>query len=275
MTDTPLSKFYRQPAIHIHLPSGGKYWKEGSLKLSANLEYPVLPMNGKDDLAMRNADGLMNGASTVSMLQSCFPNIKNAWDAPSIDMDTMLIAVRIATYGGVMSFDTKCAKCNEDLSYEADLMNIKDSIELPNYDQPVTVNDLMIWFRPNTYKEANDANQENYIQQRTLLAMQSSQFTEEEKIAKFKEAVAELTANTVAKVANFIDYIITPDGEKVTDRQQITEFVENADQKTFTGISSALAELNAQYKIPTIKIKCNCGHEDERNFQFDPSSFFA
>lgn len=276
MSENPLSKYYRQPAIYVKLPSEGKYWKPDALNMEPNGELPVLPMSGRDDLLMRTADGLMNGATTVKVIESCFPNIKNAWDAPSIDIDTLLISTRIATYGNTVPFETKCAKCNEDMSYEADLSVIKDSITLPDYSKSLNINDLMVWFRPNTYKEMNEANQETFLQQRTIAALQNSALTEDEKVSKFKESLAELTANTVAKVAGFIDYIITPDGQKVVDHEQISEFVMNADQKTFTALSTKISELAQAYQMAPIKIKCShCGHEDTRQFQFDPSNFFA
>ena len=276
MNDNPLTKYYRQPAVYIKLPSEGKYWKPGSINLPPNGELPVLPMNGKDDLTMRNADGLMNGASTVSMIQSCVPSIVDAWSTPTIDLDKLLIAIRIASYGNTMSFETKCSECNEILPYEVDLPTIMETIKMPDYTTPVLIGDLMIWFKPNNYKDMNDASQENYIQQRTIKALQSSTMSEEEKIEKFKEAVVELTANTVAKLANFIDYIITPDGAKVTDRTQISEFIENADQKTFTAVKDAIGAIASNYSIPPVRIKCDkCHHEDTRTFQFEPSNFFV
>ena len=99
---------------------------------------------------------------------------------------------------------------------------------------------------------------------------------EEEMIVQFKQAVNELTVSTISKLACFIDYIITPDGTRVDDHEQIKEFVQNADQKMYNAIKDHLSQINQEYSIRQIDIKCSaCGHEDHRTFQFEPSNFFG
>lgn len=276
MSQNPLSKFYRQPAVYIRLPSDGRYWPEGSIEIPPNREIPVLPMSAKDDIAMRNADALMNGSTTVDIIQSCIPDIKDAWQTPSIDIDSLLIAIRLASYGNKMEFDTACAKCGEELSYESDLGQVLSSISIPDFDKPLEVNDLLIWFKPNNYTEMNDTNQQKYQQQRLVKSLTESKLSEEEMIKQFKQAVNELTLATIGKLSCFIDHIITPDGIKVSDKDQIREFVQNADQKMYNAIKDHLSSVNQEYKIKNIDIKCSaCGHEDQRSFQFEPSNFFG
>lgn len=277
MSDNPLARYYRQPALYLKLPSGGRYWPAGSLDLPPNGEIPVLPMSGKDDLAMRNADGLMNGATTVSVIQSCCPNIKNAWHTPSVDLDAIMIAIRMASYGGTMEFDTKCVNCGEDMSYGADLANILDSIRSPDFSKGIEVdNGLIVFLKPNSYLDFNNTNQERYIQQRTIKVVQDSTLSEEEKIEKIKAAVFEMTERTIERVSAFIDYIITPEGDKVNDIAAIKEFVNNADQKTYNTLRDAVFEYNKEYSIKPVQIRCTaCNHEDTRQFQFEPSNFFG
>lgn len=272
----PLEKYYRQPAIYISLPSNGKYWDPQSLTKTPNNEYGVLPMNGIDEMTIRNADGLMNGSSTVSMIQSCIPAIKDAWSMPSIDMDTILIAIRIATYGNQMPIKTKCSKCSEELEYDVDLSDIKDRIKIPSFADPVTINNLMFVFKPTTYKDTNEANQEQYIQQRTMTSLKNPNISDDEKIKIFREAVDLITHSTVSKMVNFVECIITDQGEKVSDRNFIHEFINNADRNTFTAISDAIGKLNKSYQIPEVKTTCNhCNHTESRVFQYDPSNFFV
>lgn len=276
MSHNPLSKFYRQPALYLRLPSNGKYWPQGSLDLPPNGEIPVLPMSGKDDLALRNADGLMNGATTVTVIQSCCPNIHDAWQVPSVDIDAIMIAIRMASYGSKMDFDTKCMKCNEDMSYTADLSDVLNRIVLPNFDNPFETDRLMFWFRPHAYKVFNEMNQQKYVQQRTIKSIQESNLSEDEKIEKFKEAVKTFTNQTVESIASFIDHVVTPDNQKVSDQDFIKEFISNADQKTYNALKDAITLTNQQYKVLPIQVTCPaCGNQDERVFQFDPANFFG
>ncbi|NDB58023.1 hypothetical protein EB001_06220, partial [bacterium] len=104
----PLAKHFRQPSVYLKLPSGGKYWPEGTINLPANGEVPIMAMTTKDEITIRTPDALMNGQGVVDLIQSCCPNITNAWAMPTIDSDAILVAIRIATNGSNMDIDSKC-----------------------------------------------------------------------------------------------------------------------------------------------------------------------
>ena len=76
----PLQKYFRQPKIYIKLPSNGKWYPNGSLEVTDNMEFPVYAMTARDELMFKTPDALLNGQSTVDVIQSCVPSIKNAWD---------------------------------------------------------------------------------------------------------------------------------------------------------------------------------------------------
>src|SRR6056300_286460 len=121
MEQNPLRKYFRQPKVYITLPSQGKYYPEGSIKMPENGEFPILAMTAKDELAMKTPDALLNGQATVDVIQSCVPNIKNAWQTPVVDIDAILIAIRQATYGNDMEFVSVCPNCNNRNEHVADL----------------------------------------------------------------------------------------------------------------------------------------------------------
>ena len=106
-SSNPLAKYFRQPKIYISLPSQGKYYPPGVLVETENGEYPVYSMTARDELTFKTPDPLFNGQATVDVIQSCFPHIKDAWRIPSIDMDAILIAIRIATFGEDLDIDIK------------------------------------------------------------------------------------------------------------------------------------------------------------------------
>lgn len=272
----PLSQYFRSPELFIALPSAGRWWPDGSLEVPPNGEIAVSSMNGLDDLAMRNAEGLMNGDTTVRVIQSCCPSIKNAWHTPSIDADTIFIAIRIASYGHEMTVNTSCNHCKEELEYAMDLRNLMSGINFPNYDKPVEIDNLAIFLKPASYKMMNLNNQEVYQQQRAIIAMRNQTLTEEEKEKIIKDALQRLTEITVNRMHEYVDKIMTPDGKLVTDQEFIKEFIVNADRRTFNSLKDAIAEKNAEYQIPKVPITCTaCGHEDSREVQFDPANFFV
>ena len=93
----PLQKYFRQPKIYLSLPSKGHWYPEGAIEMTENGELPVYAMTAKDELAFKTPDALLNGQSVVDVVKSCLPNIKDPWLMPSIDVDAILIAIRIAT----------------------------------------------------------------------------------------------------------------------------------------------------------------------------------
>lgn len=272
----PLTQYFRQPELHIQLPSQGKFWPKDSLYLPPNNEISIASMSGADDLALRNADSLMNGDATIRVIQSCCPNIKNAWDMPVIDADAVLIAIRIASYGHQMDSTTKCTKCNATLEYAVDLRYVLGNINYSNYDEPVSIDDLTIFLRPASYKIMNLINQDVYQQQKAIFALKDESLTQEQKNEIVKDALRRLTEITVNRMHEYIEKIILPNGDSVTESNYIKEFIANADRKTFDTINAAIKKKNEEYKLPKIPIKCEeCGHEDTRDLQFDPSNFFA
>lgn len=120
----PLAMFMRQPKIYISLPSGGKYWPVGSLEIPNNNQLAVYSMTARDELLLNIPDALMNGQAVVDVIQNCVPSIKNAWEMPSIDVDVILIAIRLATYGEMMTTPVKFGEV--EMEYKVDLRTVMD-----------------------------------------------------------------------------------------------------------------------------------------------------
>ena len=102
-TTNPLKKYYRQPKQYVALPSKYEFYPEGTIEVPESKEVAVYPMTAKDEMMFKTPDALLNGEATVQVIQSCIPQIKNAWAMPSIDCDAALIAIRMATYGESMT----------------------------------------------------------------------------------------------------------------------------------------------------------------------------
>ena len=124
----PLTKFYRQPAIYIKFPSGGKYYSDDIVTPSETGEHAVLPMTAKDDLAFKTPDSMMSGQSTVDVIKSCIPDIKDPWRLVNYDVDTVLIAIRIAGYGESMEVSTQVPLINEPTNHSVNLPSMLETI---------------------------------------------------------------------------------------------------------------------------------------------------
>lgn len=274
----PLAGYTRKPEIHVKLPSGGNWWPAGSIEIPPNGELPVMAMTGHDDVIMRNADGLMNGASSVEVIQSCVPAIKNAWQGPNLDIEYLFIAIRIASYGAEMNLEGTCSKCKEVTEFGINLQSVLAQLTYPDYSVPISVNGLSIFLKPATYQITNTISQEIFEQQRAILASESRELLLEQKQKIIKESIQKLSVLSISKMSEYIDHIRTPEGVTVTEQNYIQEFIDGADRKTFDAIKKGIDNVRNNYGIPMLPFVCSnndCQHHDEIRFEFNPGNFFA
>jgi predicted DNA binding CopG/RHH family protein len=275
MTNNPLQQYFRQPSIYIRLPSNGQFYPPGSLEPSPNGEYPVLPMTAVDEMAYRTPDALFNGAAVVSVIQSCVPNIQNAWAVPAVDIDTILVAIRIASYGHNMEFSSTCPYCNEESEREMDLRQVIDQIKAPDYNEPVQAGDMQIFFKPMTYKNLNDNNQLQFEEQKLLQLLPDTEVENAEKVRLLGEALKKLTEVTIKALTQSIGAVKTPTA-LVSESEYIEEFLKNCDRVVFNRIRDFIINIKGQAEMQPVKITCDaCSKEYEQQLTLDMSSFFA
>jgi hypothetical protein len=276
MSNNPLRQYFRQPAIYIRLPSQGKFYPEGVLNLPPNGEIPVYPMTAIDEITYRTPDALFNGQATVNVLQSCVPDIKDPWSMPAVDIDTLLVAIRIASYGHDMDFSTKCPQCGHECEHTIDLRSVLDRITAPDFEQGLLrTQDLEIYFRPMTYKNLNDNNSLQFENQKLLQLLPDSEVPDLDKMAALSAALTRITEVTVKALAQSIGVIKTPQA-LVSEPEYIEELLKNCDRELFNRIRDRILELKIQSEMPPMQLVCpECKHQYEQGITLDMSSFFG
>jgi hypothetical protein len=271
----PLSQYFRQPSIYIRLPSGGQNYPAGTLNMPANGELPVYPMTAIDEITYRTPDALFNGQATVNVIQSCVPNIRDAWSVPGIDLDTILIAIRIASYGHDLEFATTCPSCQDTGERTIDLRTMLDALRAPDYSAHIAHGDLEIYFRPLSYKNLNDNSALQYEQQKLLQIIPDSTISEADKMSALNQAFRQLTEITVRSLAISIVTIKTPQA-LVKEPAFIEEFLKNCDRDLFNQIRDHVLQLREQSELQPLKLECTaCNHRYEQMLTLDMASFFA
>ncbi|MAH07731.1 hypothetical protein CMI38_05795 [Candidatus Pacearchaeota archaeon] len=251
----PLNKYFRQPAIYVSLPTGGDY-PPHIVTPSKTGEFGVMPMTAKDEIRFKTPDALMNGEGVVDVIQSCIPDIKDAWQIKSYDLDTVLIAIRIATYGETMDINFNVPGANEQASHTLNLPAILDAIKNVQIKNECMLKDgLKVQVRPLTYRDVTNTSLTTFQQQKLYSAVQDSKMTDEEKTKKFDEAFKALTELSMGLLLKNIEKITTPDGTEVTDPMQIKEFIDNANAGTITELQEKLNELRIQGSTKPAKLK--------------------
>lgn len=274
----------RRPKMYLKLPSGGNFWPEGSLDMPENGELPVYGLTAKDEMLIRTPDALFNGVSTVEVVKSCIPNILDPWKIPSIDLDAILIAIRIASYGEKMPLEVFIPVIEETEEFEIDLRPLLDDIITnTKWETEVKVNnDITVYIEPVNYKTMTDFQIINFDSTRAMqIMLQNDDMTESQKLQLAAATLNKLADGTVMQVENGIKRIDTSEGN-TTEPAHIKEFVNNIDKEVFTALSEAFRSRNENNNTRMIKIAIpdnlvqkGAPQTLEIPFQFDYASFFA
>jgi hypothetical protein len=280
-TPNPLKKYFRQPKVYITLPSQGRFYPPGTIDYPENGELPVYAMTAKDELIMKTPDALLNGQATVDIVQSCVPNIKDAWQMPSIDLDAILVAIRIATYGEQLEITSRVPKLGDERTYSVDLRKILNKLVTVQYNDTVKLQDMVVKLRPLTYREFSSTSIKTFEEQRIFRLVNDDTVPDEEKLVKFNESFKKLTNITIDTLNYCIDKIIIDDNE-VSNKTHIKEFVDNADKNFFSFITEHLTEEKKKFQIEPMRVisteedvERGAPAEFEVPITFDQSNFFA
>jgi hypothetical protein len=270
----PLKQYFRRPAIYIKLPSQGKYYDSNVITMPENGDIPVYPMTAIDEITTRTPDAVFNGQAVVDIIKSCAPCIHDPWKINVIDLDTLLVAIRVASNGEEVDMVSTCPACKTENKHGLGLINLLNSNNPHAYDNTLTVNDLEIKFRPLMYTESNKNNLKQYEIEKSFIAIQEME-DGDEKARQGQAIVKYLNDAMIETIADTIEYIKTPDSV-VEDKEFIKEFLVNCDKRTNTQIINYSVDLRNKTKMQPFKLKCiNCANEYSQDLIINITDFFG
>ena len=278
----PLNKYFRQASIYVSLPSGTNYPTD-VVAPSETGEIGVMAMTAKDEIRFKTPDALMNGQGVVDVIQSCVPSIKDAWQIKSYDLDTILIAIRIATYGETMDMNFNVPNTSETVAHSINLPALLDDISRQKVDTEFTMKDgLKISVQPLTYRDMTSTSLQTFQQQKMYTAIQDSKLSDDDKAKRFNDAFRKLTELNASIILKNIASITMTDGTVITDPAHIKEFVDNANATVIKEIENKLTDLRGQGAVKPLKMKATeeqikkgAPASYEVPVTFDTSNFFV
>ena len=278
----PLNKYFRQASIYVKLPSGTDYPADVVTK-SETGEIGIMPMTAKDEIRFKTPDALMNGQGVVDVIESCVPSITDAWQIKSYDLDTILVAIRIATYGETMEINFNVPGANESVAHTVNLPALLDEIQKTTVDTAFTLKDgLKITVQPLTYRDMTSTSLQTFQQQKMYSAIQDSELPDEDKATRFNDAFKKLTELNSSILLKNMASITMTDGTVITDAAHIKEFVDNANTTVIKEIETKLMDLRTQGAVKPLKLKASeeqikkgAPASYEVPVTFDTSNFFV
>lgn len=273
MANNPLQKFFRQPKIYIKLPSMGTYSKPGVLTGDSN-NMPVFGMTGMDEIIIKTPDALITGESTVKVIESCCPTISDGWEVTNLDLDLILAAIRIATYGNSITMTHTCPHCSTENEYDLELTKLIDHYNHIEFDNKAVLKDLVVKLHPLTYRQVTEFGQKNFLLRQRL--SQANDIKDDDE--RFKEVSKMYQEFGVLQVEVYSANIesIEVGNSVVVERSFINEWLANTDKDIIEQIRKHIDKNTELWKTPPQLVKCeNCGEENTLLVELDHSSFFA
>lgn len=280
-TPNPLAQYYRRPGTHIGLPSGGRFYKQPP-KLSDTNELAVYPMTAKDELALKNPDGLLNGEALKQVLSSVCPDIANVSEMPAPDIDAILVAMRMASYGDDMELDVShnCEQSDgKTQRITVGLGSVLSTLKaIPNDIGQVTLaSGIKVVLKPYTLDAQSRLLRIQFVTMRQLQAAENNEnITIDQKAEIANKGYNDLVLLSQDILAQSIISVTLPDGIEVTNPGHIADWVKNLDRATNERLDEELKRFG-QYGITrTVEVKCeHCGEMFKSDMLFDPTSFFG
>jgi hypothetical protein len=279
----PLGKYYRQPQIYVTLPTKGKYYPADVYAPSETGEIPVFPMTAMDELAFKTPDSLISGQSTVDVIKSCVPNLKNPWKMTNYDTDTILLAIRVATYGEVMPMTFTVPGTTMTVEHSVNLPALLEGLaKVDIVDTATTKSGFKIKVLPLDYQTLTKVQTARFEQEKIYATMRASALDEKAKADQFAKSFKTLNTINFELLIDSIVEITTPDGNTVNDKIQIQEFCKNCETKIINEIQDELAKIRVQGQVPPLRMKATEEHIKagapatyEIPLTFDQSNFFG
>ncbi len=112
--ENPLLSKIQMPGRRFRLPSRGLFYINGELDENViDGEVEVFSMTAVDEISLRSPEFLFNGEAIDRVFRRCIPEVKKPLKLLSKDVDFLLTALRVVSYGDILDIDLRCDECQK------------------------------------------------------------------------------------------------------------------------------------------------------------------
>lgn len=271
--NNPLQKYFRKASVYFRLPSTDDAYPDDVLQKNPTGEHAVFAMSALDEITARTPDALYNGSAVVDIIQSCIPDIRNAWMLKTQDLDAVLTAIRIASGDGTLDITSECPACKQVAEYTANLTQMLSTLQAGNYAEPLKIDDLVIQLQSPTYQDLNTVSREQVDIQRAYEQINTIEDTDQ-RLKKTTELLHSMNFLTMKLLACSIAFIRTAD-VYVDETEYIYDFLQHCDRRVFTAIRDRATAERESSTLKPMRIQCvECQHIFDQSINMNISDFF-
>lgn len=275
MANNPLQHYFRQPKLYTRLPSGTSYYSPDIVEFTDNGEIGIMAMTAKDESALKNPDGLLNGEAIANVIKSCVPSVLNPKKLLSNDIDAIFIAIRHASYGDAAEINVLCPACFEKNTFELTIDQTLGNMQLLEESYTVTLpSNLEIKVRPFTYAQTMNSIQSQFEQHKITQSLTNNSVDDDARIKIISASFTKMEELNVSLITSAVESIKIDDENITTNSAHIRDFlcnIERADYETIEKMVSSINKIGVPSKFDAECTKCK--HTWEADIDFNPINF--
>lgn len=281
--NNPLQGFYRTPKTYTQIPSQGMFYSPDIIEMTAETrEVAIKAMTSQDEMLFKNPEALLNGEAVINALKSCVVGLGDTKKLLANDVDALLVAIRIASFGDDMDITITCPECKEENTFGFDLNGCLSNMSFleESYDIHLD-NGLTVNIKPHLYSDTLKSMMSAFEQSKLIKSLDDTSKTEEERLKLFSKSFKHLVNLNFEVFCNSINYIShEQEGihieNDLKNRSNILEFLKNIDKTDSDKIQEKITEVNSKGINKNTHATCTkCGHEWETMIEIDPVVFFS
>lgn len=275
----PLAKYTKIEVLTAKLISNDVIKYPDGVLGNKGIKVGVCSRSARDEIVLNTPDMLMSGDAVTRVIENCCPNILNADELFVNDIEQILIAIKVATKEDTYDINIKCPECGHEGRLERDLNLLLNTVTYINKIPSIILdNGLTIELKPLTWKEQCDINERMFnIQSKSKYFDNNETMSDEEKTSAFISEIFEpITKVNFDSIVYSISKIITPDGDEVTEREFISEWIGGQAKDVLKQIQDEINKLLNIGIDHTMNVECSeCKHEwDVDGLVYDITRFF-
>lgn len=271
-----LQKFQRQPKMYIDLPSGGTYYDDTVVEDNQFIQMPVYAMSAMDEITTKTPDILFSGQAVCDVIQSCMPLIKDPWKLLKTDVDYILAAIKIASYGNTVELSAKCQHCNESQDFDFDLNTVLNFVDNATIEDTFDYKTLEFQLLPITYKQVTAFGLRIYhIQKQMVNSRLIEDKAEQEQIqnqlnVEYNEALIDVIIPYIRSITD------SQSKENENNTEQIINFLKSNDREVLNIVTKKINEFIAATSFQDLEVQCGaCQETFKVKYNGDYSNFFG
>lgn len=275
----PLAQFYRTEEFRVKLPSRGNFYDDSVVNLDEDFEVGIMAMTANDEILLKNPDALLSGKALSTVIKSCVPDVKRPEKLLICDIDTLMIAIRRASYGDEADLGVSCPECNHENTFGLDLETLINHTEsLDSSYEVILPQGLTVFLRPGSYETMLKQYKVAFENVKAQRAMATTMADEDAALQILSKAFKHLTKLNFEIIKDSIIKIVFTDNEgneqEIDNKKHIAEFIQNVSKSSIDIVEDKIGEINKVGIQKELDAKCSeCGHTWKSAIEFNPVNF--